>query len=159
MPFDYDYTERVHLNIVKLFGEYHKDTNEIVVDGARMNRNDIGTFQVTIVGEFSKEGRVYIRRQAALFITIYDSSDPWCGMPICPDRDDGKDYPDWNDWPYKNLIPETYNNGTRPVPYIHSLSITGLLRIGWNKEMAIPEQAYEIPDKKVAVTDWSAFSP
>ena len=80
-------------------------------------------------------------------------------MPKCPVRNDTIDYPDWNDEPYKNLIPETFNDGTRPVPYIHSLSTTGLLRIGWNKEMSVPEQAKEIPDKKVAVTDWSAFSP
>ena len=44
VPFDFDYTERVHLNIVKLFGVYHKDSNELIVDGERMNRNDIGTF-------------------------------------------------------------------------------------------------------------------
>ena len=80
-------------------------------------------------------------------------------MPVCPDRKNDTDYPDWNDEPYKDLIPETCNNGTRPVPYIHSLSTTGLLRIGWNKEMMVPENAKEIPDKKVAVTDWSAFSP
>ena len=88
---------------------------------------------MNFVGEFSKEGRVYIRRQAALNITIYEPIiDTWCGMPVCPERKNDTDYPDWFDAPYKNLIPETYNNGTRPVPYIHSLSSTGLLRIGWN---------------------------
>ena len=74
-----------------------------------MNRNDIGTFQVIFVGQFSKEGTIFIRRQAALNITIYDPNDTWCGMPICPDRNNDIDYPDWFETPYNNLVPETYN--------------------------------------------------
>ena len=71
-PFDWEYTEKVHLNIVKLFGEYNKDTNEIIVDGGKMNKNDIGTFEVVFVGDFRKEGERIIRKHASLFITIYE---------------------------------------------------------------------------------------
>ena len=79
-------------------------------------------------------------------------------MPICPNRDDDTDYPDWFETPYNNLVPETYEEATRPIPYIHSLSVTGMLRIGWNQNLTVPEQAKDISEKKVAVTDWSAFS-
>lgn len=37
--------------------------------------------------------------------------------------------------------------------------MTGQLRIGWNQNMAVPEQTKDISEKKIAVTDWSAFSP
>lgn len=41
---DFDYSLHIHLGIVKLFGEYYNNTNELVIDGQKMNRNDIGTF-------------------------------------------------------------------------------------------------------------------
>ena len=113
---------------------------------------------MVFVGQFSKDGNIYSRRQAALNIIIYDPDGTWCGMPICPKRDNDTDYPDWFETPYSNLVPETFHDN-EPIPYIHSLSMTGLLRIGWNQDMTVPEQAKDISEKKIAVTDWTAFSP
>jgi hypothetical protein len=44
------------------------------------------------------------------------------------------------------------------VPYIKSLSDTGLLTIGWDKIMAPPLGYAEIPKEQIAIIDWSAFS-
>ena len=72
-----------------------------------------------------------IRKHAVLLITVYDPSDTWCGLPICLTNPNVNEYLDWNDWPYKNLIPELPLESS-PKPFIHSLSDVGLLRIGWD---------------------------
>ena len=41
----------------------------------------------------------------------------------------------------------------RPTPYIVDLDSTGMLKIGWNKEMMPPQNVTEIPPTKIAVED------
>ena len=41
----------------------------------------------------------------------------------------------------------------RPIPYIVDLSSTGVLKIGWNKEMVPPANVTEIPPTKIAVEE------
>ena len=85
------------------------------------------------------------------------------------------DYPDWNNPPASNLIPEAVpddsggadpddsgeaepdNSGRAPIPRIISLSDTGQLRIGWDSVMNVPDEFEQIPKSKLAIQDWSAF--
>ena len=41
----------------------------------------------------------------------------------------------------------------RPTPYIVDLDSTGMLKIGWNKEMMPPKNVSEIPPTKIAVEE------
>jgi hypothetical protein len=96
-----------------------------------------------------------------LQITIEQGDDfvPPCGFPPCPP--DEKDFPDWTEAIEPNLKPVHPEDGKqkKPVPFIKSLSDSGLLTIGWDELMVPPFEYEKIPERKVAIRDWSAFSP
>lgn len=88
----------------------------------------MGTYEVIFVAEFTN-GQELIRKQASLFITIWEPASPNPAQP-----DPTEDLPDWNEIPKTNLNPDPVDpDDNKPEPFIESLSDTGLLRIGWNQ--------------------------
>ena len=70
---------------------------------------------------------------------------------------DWKNLPVWDKEIEENLIPEEAGP-EKPIPYISRLTETGVLTIGWDREMAPPQKYEIIPEEKVAVDDYSQFS-
>lgn len=61
--------------------------------------------------------------------------------------------------PRSNLIPfEEDETLQRPEPYILRITETGLVTVGWDQRMLPPNDYKEIPEKKVAIDDISAFT-
>ena len=49
----YIYSLKVHLNRMALFTEYFHTDNSISVDGSLVSKEDIGTYMIVFVGEFT----------------------------------------------------------------------------------------------------------
>ena len=62
-----------------MFGAYLEETFQIIVDGNKVTKWDVGTYEISLVAEFTKDVNKMIRKHAVLLITIYDPSDTWCG--------------------------------------------------------------------------------
>lgn len=120
------------------------------------------------VANFIKGDKV-IRKEATFTVTIIPAASPGPGPgpgpgpvpnPTDPDNPDNDNTPDWTDRIESDLIPDDPDNvvGDRPIPFIRSLSDTGLLTIGWDRLMQQPPNYTGIPDEQIAISDWSAFS-
>lgn len=147
------------MNLAQRYGVYNAGFNALLIEGRKVQKEDVGTYEIVFMGDFSRvideaNGEVsnkFHRYTTSLWLTIYEPIVP----PIVVVPIDGGE-PHWNEEPMSNLIP--VREGPGPVPYIESLSDYGLLRIGWDQPVR-PLADFEkiFPDKKTAVRDWSAF--
>lgn len=53
----YEYTLKVRMNQVALFGSYDHLSNEVLIDGSKVTSQDVGVYEVSFVAEFTKEDK------------------------------------------------------------------------------------------------------
>ena len=112
--------------------------------------SDVGEYRIEVKATFFNNtfSETYNK---SFILTIWDDPPPpekeqW--FPTNPIL-----YPDWNPQNYKRGNMTQKTDSDRPIPYIVDLSSTGILKIGWNKEMMPPQNVTEIPPTKIAVED------
>ena len=118
---------------------------------------DIGSHEVKIDALFFQNNQIPVLYKRNFLITVYENPKPLIDPDDKPKN--GTFVPSWNDTIRENLIPEIVSDPeTRPVPYIARLTETGLLTIGWDREMDPPVEFEMIPVTKIAIRDYSSFS-
>ena len=112
----------------------------------------IGSHEVKIDALFFQNNQIPVLYKRNFLITVYENPKPLIDPDDKPKN--GTFVPSWNDTIRENLIPEIVSDPeTRPVPYIARLTETGLLTIGWDREMDPPVEFEMIPVTKIAIRD------
>ena len=106
---------------------------------------DIGSHRVVIRAEFTSPDGRYMLFEESFLITVV-------AKVVCPDCGGGGGgvppkppiVPVWDGVIIPNLVPEIDTESeedlkNRPVPYISSVTETGLLTIGWDRRMEAPD--------------------
>ena len=142
---------RVFLGDAFRFVTFEKERNMFMVQSKFVSPSDVGEYRIEVKATFfnSTFSETY---KKSFMLTIWDDTsppsekEPW--FPPNPIF-----YPDWKPQNYKRGNMTQKIDPERPVPYIVDLSSTGMLKIGWNKEMAPPQNFTEIPPTMIAVEE------
>lgn len=130
------------------FASYDEEKNIYKVAGGETTRSDIGIYEIVIIATFYNE--TFSEQYAeSFFLTVWD--DP---IPPPPYPDETIFYPEWDFAVKETFEPEPFDPD-KPIPFIESLSSTGVLTIGWDREMVRPANISVIPPAKVAIKDWA----
>ena len=99
----------------------------------------MGQYMIEINARFFNE--TYEETFTGYFwLTVWD--DPEEIIPWFPE--DPIEYVLWDTKIREDMIPEPFD-AEKPIPYVHSLSTTGELVIGWDRSMVPPSNYTELP--------------
>ena len=141
-------TLQVDIGSTYPFASYDEERNIYKVAAGETTREDIGIYEIIIVATFYNE--TFSEQYAeSFFLTVWD--DPIPPPPFPPET---IYYPNWEYDLKETFEPEPFDP-EKPVPYIESLTSTGVLTIGWDREMVRPANISVIPPAKVAIKDWA----
>ena len=147
---------QVNLGRSNKFTKYDEISRQFSCVAELVDEVDIGEHSVLISAFFERNNEV-VTFYESFNIIVYKND--FVG-PTGPDGEPpiGTLLPTWGDGIRTNLKPEIKDETTnKPIPFIARLTETGLLTIGWDRQMKPPLDYEIIPDKKVAIYDISLF--
>lgn len=127
------------LGLAFLFASYDEKANQFRVYGHLLEEEHIGQYMITIKARFFSD--TYEETYTGtFFLTVWDTEpviEPW--MPPDP-----IEYQKWDGAIRENAIPEPFDP-LKPIPYVHDLTQTGVMTIGWDKLMVPPTNYTVLP--------------
>ena len=158
-PNGWDMQLHTDLGRANKFTRFDAELLEFTCYAQMLDETDLGLHEIQIKVVFTSPLREVIFEKRTFQINVVNATDS---------NDDGDKQPSetdllpkWSDPIYSDLLPEidVADPAKRPVPYIARLSDTGLLAIGWDRRMQPPQAYRNIPLTKVAISDYSIFTP
>ena len=149
---------QVNLGRAGKFTIFDEETREFRAPAILIEPVDVGKHLVVVTIRFVRQNEIVTFKES-FHIEVIGIDDDGEVDPDPKVPADWKNLPVWDKEIEENLIPEELEaEPEKPIPYISRLTETGVLTIGWDREMDPPQKYEIIPEEKVAVEDYSRFS-
>ena len=131
------------------FSSYDGTTNTYEVFGEMIGLDDVGRYPIIIRSQFFNETHVETFEDI-FYLTVWADTESSVDSWFPPDP---IEFPKWEGSIRENTELGEFHPD-QPVPYIADLTQTGVMTIGWDRQMTPPGNYTEIPIAQVAVRSW-----
>ena len=135
------------------FSSFDPEYNSFKVHEVLTTRDDIGVYPILVIARlFEADGEIWNFKEVyekEFLLTVWDDPvpEPPAWFPPNPVY-----YEEWAA-PIVRVDKRQPFDVRRPIPYIQTLTIEGVLVIGWDRLMTSPPNYLDIPPAKVAVEE------